>query len=57
MLSTLGDIIEYTGGDIMSRPGMFSTVGDTMMSMGDIMSTPGHVQYTGVSIQSQLFSQ
>ena len=39
------------------HPGVFSTVGDTMMSMGDIMSTPRDVQYTGVSIQIQLFSQ
>ena len=66
-MSTLGDIIEYTGGyheytgecsvqwvDTMSKLGVFSTLGDTM-SVGDIMSTPGDVQYIGVSIQIQLF--
>ena len=31
--------------------------GDIIMGVGDIMSTPGDVQYTGVSIQIQLFSQ
>ena len=41
----------------MSKPGVFSTVGDTMMSVGDIMSTPEDVQFTGVSIKIQLFSQ
>ena len=33
------------------------TLGDTMMGVGDIISTLEDVQYTGVSIQIQLFSQ
>ena len=41
----------------MSTAGGSVHRGDTMMSVGDIMSTPGDVQYTGVSIQIQLFSQ
>ena len=63
-MSTAGDTMMRVG-DIMSTPGEFRTLGmgyhehrkDTMMSVGDIMSTPGDVQYTGVSIQIQLFSQ
>ena len=62
-MSTLGGV-QYTG-EIMS------TAGDTIMSVGgyheytggyhnkcgDIMSTLKIVQYTGVCIQIQLFSQ
>ena len=43
--------------DIMSTAGVFSTLEDTMMSVGYIMSLPGNVQYTGISTQIQLFSQ
>ena len=62
VFSTLGDIIEYTGvfstlGNIMNTQGVFSTLRGIMMSVVDIMSTLGDVQYTGVSIQIQLFSQ
>ena len=62
MFSTLGDIIEYTGGcsihwgDIIGTLGVFSTVGDTMsavgdamMSVRDIMSTPGLFSTLGLS--------
>ena len=49
--------------DTMSTA-MFSTLGDTMSTLGgyhnecgDIMSTPEDVQYTGISIQVQLFFQ
>ena len=40
VFSTLGDIIEYTGGvqyngGFMSTPGVFSTVGDTMSTLGE----------------------
>ena len=36
---------------------MFSTLGDTMMSVGDIMSTLGDVQYTGgCSVHWGMFS-
>ena len=58
-----GGYHEYTGGVQYSgeiprvQRGVFSTQGDTMMSVGDIMSTSGDVQYTGVFIQIQLFSQ
>ena len=34
-----------------------STPGDTMMSVGGTMMSVGDVQYTGVSIQIQLFFQ
>ena len=34
-----------------------STLGGYYDECGDIMSTPGDVQYTGVSVQIQLFSQ
>ena len=50
------------GGDheysrVVSTPGdIMNMLGDTMTSVGDIM-IPGDVQYTGVSIQIQLFSQ
>ena len=46
----------------LSTPGVFSTLGDIMSTpggyhdeCGDIISAPGDVQYTGVSIQIQLF--
>ena len=55
-MSTAGDTMMSVG-NIMSTAGVFSTLVDTMMNVGDIMSTPGDVQYTGVSIQIQLFSQ
>ena len=48
-MSTLGDTMMGVA-DIMSTPG------DTMRSVAGIMSTPGDIQYTGVSIQIQLFS-
>ena len=83
IVSTLGDIIEYTGGvqytggyhsvhrGVFStlggyhsvHRGVFSTVGGYHEysswyhdECGDIISTPGDVQYTGVSIQIQLFA-
>ena len=47
----------------LSTSGVFSTLGDTMMNVRDIMSTArgvqytgGYHEYTGVSIQIQLFS-
>ena len=52
MFSTLGDIIEYTGGcsvhgrDIKSTPGVFSTVGDTMSTQGDTMMSVGYIMST-----------
>ena len=52
-----GGYHEYSRGDIMSTAGVFSTLGDTMMSVGNIMSRPGDVQYIGDSIQIQFFSQ
>ena len=66
-----GGYHEYTGGyhetlgDTMMSVGAYHEYSggcsvhwrDTMMRVGDIMSRPGYVQYTGVSIQIQLFSQ
>ena len=43
--------------DIMSIVEVLSTLGDTMMSVGRYHEYIGDVQYTGVSIQIQLFSQ
>ena len=56
MFSTLGDIIEYTGrcsvqwGDTTSTPGRYHDE-----CGGGYHEYPGDVQYTGVSIQIQLF--
>ena len=55
-MSTLGDTMMNVGG-YHEYSGVFSTLGDAMISVEDIMSTPGDVWYTGVSIQIQLFSQ
>ena len=61
MFSTLGGgggYHMYNGeGGVQYAGDTMSTLGDSMMSVGDIMSTPGDVQYSGVSIQIQLFSQ
>ena len=56
IMSTPADTMMSVG-DIMSTAGVFSTPGDTMSTLGDIMSTSGDVQYTGVSMQIQLFFQ
>ena len=42
-------------GDIMSTAVVFSTLGNTMMSVGDIMRTPGDVQYTGFPYKFNCF--
>ena len=44
--------VHYTGGvgEGCNAPG------DTTSTLGDNMNTPGDVQYTGLSIQIQLFS-
>ena len=44
MCSTLGDVIEYSGG--VNREGV-SLVhqGDTLSTLGNTLSTPGDVQY------------
>ena len=70
MFSTLGHIIEYTGGIQYTKGyheytrGCSVQWGDTMSiaggyhdECGDIMSILWDVQYTGVSIQIKLFSQ
>ena len=36
---------------------MITQIHDTVMSVGDIMNTLRDVQFTGLSIQIQLFSQ
>ena len=63
-MSTLGDTMSTLGDTMMSVGAYHEYSGgcsvhwrDTMMRVGDIMSTLGDVQYTGVSIQIQLFSQ
>ena len=55
MFSTLGDITEYAGGYHEYTGGVQDSGG--YHDECGVMSTPGDVQYTGVPIQIQLFSQ
>ena len=49
--------VQYTGGYSVHWGISLSTLWGVQYTGGDIMSTPGDAQYTGVSIQIQLFSQ
>ena len=57
MFSTLGGYHEYTGGCSVQWGDTMSTAGAYHDECGGYHEYTGGVQYTGVSIQIQLFSQ
>ena len=49
-MNTLYNVCSVPWGEgVLSKLGVFSTVGDIMINVGDILSTVGGVQYLGIS--------